>query len=82
MNMKNFQEGLAILAAYQEKPDGYWGGAEHDQFYAYATKRHIAPEDCEKLVALGWFQEEAEHEGSEEFEAKHYDPAESWTAYF
>lgn len=80
MNMSNFRAGLEILSRYHDKE--FHGGAEHDQFYVYATDRPVTPEDVAKLVELGWFQEEADTGTDEDFAAKHYDPEEAWSAYF
>ena len=82
MEMQKFVDGLAIFAPYQKAGKSFWGGAEHDQFFVYPTERPMSAGDVEKVVALGWFQEDVETTGEEDFEAKHYDPAESWAAYF
>lgn len=72
-------EGLNIFAKYYTKPDGYNVGAEHDVIYAYATDNVISEEDLNRLVELGWHQEV--DTGDDDFEAKHYDPEEGWSAY-
>jgi hypothetical protein len=82
MNMKNFREGLAILAAYFDKPDGLHGAAEHDLFYVYPTDRPVSPGDVQKLIELHWFQEDADKGDDEDFAAKHYDAELPWTASF
>ena len=82
MDMKSFREGLAILAPYFDKPDGYHGSAEHDQFWVHKTDRPASPEDVAKLAALGWFQEDADTGEDEDWKPEHYDAEESWTAYF
>lgn len=74
MKLNNFIEGLQILQPYYDKPDGYHIGAEHDEFYAYATDKPLTPEHVAKLRELGWFQAEVE-------DGAPYDPAESWSAY-
>jgi hypothetical protein len=78
-------EGLQILEKYRDKPDGYDLGAEHDVLYAYRTDRPVEQPDLDRLIELGWFQEEVDYgdddETGGEFAAKHYDPEESWTAY-
>ena len=82
MRLDKFRDGLSILALYYDKPEGFQGGCEHDQFYAYATDRPLSPDDVEKMAALGWFQEGAYTGEDEDWGPKHYDAKESWTAYF
>ena len=80
-------EGLQILEKYRDKEDGFNCGAEHDVLYAYATDKPVESDDLNRLIELGWFQEEQHSEYQEdeetngEFAAKHYDPEESWTCY-
>jgi len=78
MKTNDVIEGLQILAKYRNEP-GYDLGAEHDCIYAYATDKPVERPDLERLVELGWFQEDAEHD--DEFTADNYAPDESWTAY-
>ena len=82
MELSKILEGLQTLQPFYDGKE-YVTGAEHDVLYAYATKRPLPPELVQKMVDLGWFQEDEEGlipEG-EEFAAKHYSPEESWTAY-
>lgn len=72
--MSNFIEGLKTLQPYYQNADGYNIGAEHDQFYAYATERPLTPEDVQKMRDLGWFQPEVD-DGAD------YDPDEGWSAF-
>lgn len=78
-------EGLTILERYRDKPDGFNIGAGHDQLYAYSTDRPIEGNDLERLIELGWFQEEVNYGDDEEtgscFAAKHYDPDEGWCCF-
>lgn len=73
MKLSKFIEGLNILRPYYDK-DSYCIGAEHDQFYAYATSRPLTTEDVEKMRSLDWFQPEQD-DGAE------YDPDEGWSAF-
>lgn len=70
--------GLQVLQPYYDNE--YNVGAEHDVFYAYATQRPLTPEDVQKMVNFGWFQQDADT-GDDDFEAKHYDPEEGWCSY-
>ena len=82
MQLNNFIEGLMILQAYYDKPDGYHVGAEQDIVYMYGTNKVIPETVVARLCILGWFQPEvyiAEEDDS--FEPKHYDPSEGWAAY-
>ena len=72
-------DGLNTLKPYYDDKE-YVLGAEHDIFYAYATARPLSPDDVQKMIALGWFQEGQRGDDSE-FEAKHYDPNEDWAAF-
>jgi len=60
MKLSDFVDGLNILRPYYIDPDGYHIGAEHDQFYAYATDRALSAEDQERMRTLGWFQPETD----------------------
>ncbi len=68
MKLSNFIEGLKTLQPYYKDGDGYHIGAEHDQFYAYATERPLTPEDVQKMRNLGWFQPEMEDDAEYDFE--------------
>lgn len=70
MRLDNFIEGLEILKCYFNDP-GHELGAEHDQFYVYATQTVMTNEDVKRLHELGWFQENTEQ----------YDPRESWSCF-
>lgn len=78
-------EGLSILQKYRNTPDAYHVGAEHDVIYAYQTDRPLKKKDLQRMVKLGWFQENADYQDDEEtrgrFGVKHYDFEESWTCY-
>jgi hypothetical protein len=74
MQLMNFVHGLNILTPYYTDPNGYHIGAEHDQFYAYATDRPLSAEDVQKMRDLGWFQPDMDDDAD-------YDPAEGWSAF-
>jgi hypothetical protein len=74
VNLANFIEGLRILQPYYAKPDGYHIGAEHDQFYAYATEKPLSPDDVKRMRDLGWFQPDEDDEPT-------YDPRDGWSAF-
>lgn len=75
-------EGLTILEKYRDKPDGYNCGAEHDVLYADATDRPVEQPDLDRLIELGWFQEDAyTDDDADEFVAVHYDPSECWACF-
>jgi hypothetical protein len=79
MKLSNFMQGLEILRAFYNDPNGYHIGAEHDIFYAYATDKPLTTEALEQLVALGWFQENRSSDG--EFRVSDYAPDEAWSAF-
>ena len=81
MEIKNIIEGLQILLPYYDDPDGCKTGADHDVLYAYSTDKPLSKENLDKMIELGWFQEEADLGGDDEFEKEHYDPEESWTCF-
>jgi hypothetical protein len=74
MKLSNFLEGLLTLKPYYDGEDGYHIGAEHDQFYAYATDRPLSAEDIAKMRELGWFQPEAG-------DGDPYEPEDGWSAF-
>lgn len=74
MKLRNFVDGINILRPYYDDPDGYHLGAEHDQFYMYATNRPVSDEDVKKLRELGWFQPDADEDDG-------YDPEDGWSAF-
>jgi len=73
MKLSNFIKGLNTLQPYYKDGDGYYIGAEHDQFYACQTERPLTPEDVQKMRDLGWFQPEQE-------DYAEYDPENGWSA--
>lgn len=73
MRLNDFMAGADLLANHFNDRSGFHIGAEHDQFYVYATDRPLSPEDVKRMHELGWFQEDAE--------APAYDPAGGWTCY-
>jgi hypothetical protein len=75
MKLSNFIEGLTILRPYYNDPDGYHIGAEHDQFFAYATDKPLSDEDVDKMRELGWFQPDGEPMDSI------YYPNDGWNAF-
>lgn len=81
MRLSNLIEGLKILQPYYNNPDGYHVGAEHDQFYAYATDRPLPETAVDRMVDLGWFQPDAEVGNDEDFGIEHYSVSEAWSAY-
>jgi hypothetical protein len=74
MKLSNFLDGLNTLRPYYNNPDGYHIGAEHDQFYAYATDKPLMPEDVQKMRDLGWFQPDMADDAP-------YGPEEGWSAF-
>jgi hypothetical protein len=78
MTTQSIIEGLTILEKYRTKPNGYNTGAEHDQIYAYSTDLPASEEDVNRLVKLGWFQEDSGREGST---FANYNPKEGWSCY-
>ena len=77
-------EGLTILQKYMDDMDDWNCGAEHETVYFYPTDRPVEQPDLDRLVELGWIQEDTDFGDDEEtegnFGAKHYDPEESWQA--
>lgn len=80
MKLSRFIEGLKTLQPYYDNGDGHHIGAEHEQFYAYPTKRPLTPEDVQKMRDLGWHQEFEDEEENEK-EDPEYDPEAVWTVY-
>lgn len=76
MKLSNFIAGLEILRPHYKDGDGYHIGAEHDQFYAYATDTPLEPDEVKRIVELGWFQPDCGFEKPED-----YDPEEGWSAF-
>lgn len=78
-------KGLVILEKYRDKSDDFNVGAEHDVIYAFRTDRPVEGADLDRLIELGWFQEDVDYGDDEEtgrdFAVKHYDPDESWACF-
>lgn len=72
MKLSAFIAGLLILQPHHDS-DGFHIGAEHDQFYAYATDTPLNPEEVRQMRELGWFQPDTEPEI--------YDPHDGWSAF-
>jgi hypothetical protein len=72
-------EGLQILEKYRDS-DSYNIGAEHDTIYAYRTDRPVQQPDLNRMIELGWSQEDKLGEPDEngEFYAGQYNPKSSW----
>jgi hypothetical protein len=73
MRLSNFIDGLNILRSYYDDQNGFHIGAEHDQFYAYATDKPLTPEDVQRMRDLDWFQPELGDAP--------YDAGEGWSAF-
>jgi hypothetical protein len=78
VNLKNFCGGLEILRPYFNDPNGYHIGAEHDQFFVFATDMPVSAEDVATLRALGWFQPEVDEDDDGN---QQYEPGEGWSAF-
>lgn len=78
MKLSAFVDGINILRAYYDDPDGYHIGAEHDEFYMYATDKPVSDDDLKKLLALGWFQSDG---GAHEETPQDYNPESGWMAF-
>jgi hypothetical protein len=76
MKLSAFTEGLQILSRYFDDRDGYHIGAEHDQFFVYATSRPVSADDVIRLAAMGWFQPDCGWNGPAD-----YKPEEGWSAF-
>lgn len=78
MKLNDIIEGLIILRPYYESGgNGYYNGAEHDQFFSHATDRPLSVEDVEQMHYLGWFQPEVDDDG--DGSSGPYDPEEGWS---
>lgn len=77
MKLSKFIEGLNILRPYYKDQDGYHIGAEHDQFYAYATDQPLTQEDQKRMCELGWFQPD----GGMSEDGGEYDKENGWSAF-
>jgi len=78
MTNKNIIKGLQILDMYCEK-ESYKIGVSNEQIYFDCTDIKIENGDLEKLVNLGWFQEDANYQ--DEFTIWSYDPDCRWVIY-
>jgi len=74
MLLSSFIEGLKILQPYYKSGDGYHIGAEHDQFFAYATDLPLSDVDADTMFVLGWFQPNTQDEYI-------YDPEDGWSCF-
>lgn len=74
MKLSKFLTGLQTLQPYYKGGDGYHLGAEHDQFYAYATAQPLTVEDQAKMRELGWFQPDCGDDAP-------YSPEDGWSCF-
>ena len=74
MKLSNFIGGLEILRPHFDGGDGYHIGAEHDQYFVYATDTPLSEDEVAKMRSMGWFQSECEDDSP-------YEPAEGWSAF-
>jgi hypothetical protein len=77
MSTKKVIEGMSILLSYYNNPDGFNVAAEHDVIYMYRTDKSLSNEDLNKMIELGWFQENCTSDDGE-FDIESYDPNEGW----
>ena len=78
MRLNAFIEGLETLRKYYNDANGFHIGAEHDQFYAYATDKPMTDDDVALMRALDWFQPDADEDANGEFIYAH---DEGWSAF-
>jgi hypothetical protein len=82
MRRDAFIEGLQILNKHYNEDNTFAFGAEHDTFYAYSTDTPLEDKEVERMVELGWFQENvARDEETDDFTAACYVSTEGWVAY-
>ena len=80
MTTKDFIEGLQIFNEYFDK-HSYNFGAEHDQFFVYATDRPITMVDLQRLIELDWSQSQVEWADEDQFSIQDYDEDEGWSVW-
>lgn len=56
MNLKNFIEGLQIIAKYENAP--YVLRADHDQIWVSSLDKGMTEEDKKRVLSLGWEEDE------------------------
>lgn len=78
MQTKNLIDGIILLDAYRDVKNGFDLGADHDVIYCYATDRPLQLKDIERMLDLGWFQDDG---CSEDTGPSAYISEESWWAY-
>lgn len=66
--------GLQILIPKFKDPTGYHLGAEHDEFYVWATDDPLTPEEVAELRELGWLQRDVR-------DASVYDSEQGWMVF-
>ena len=81
MRLNELIEGLQILEPFYDDPKGFHVGAEHDQFYAYATDKPLPEALVKRMVELDWFQPDVEIADGEDFKVENYAADEGWSAY-
>lgn len=74
MKLSAFIDGLNILRPHYNDGDGYHIGAEHDQFFAYATKTPLSDAEVARMLELGWFQPDSKKDTP-------YSPEDGWSAF-
>ena len=76
----SWNKGIQLLDQYRDNPGGYKINAEHDVIHAYETPRPLSPDDVQKMINYGWFQEDVEY-SNKEFTVDSYNPNAAWVAY-
>lgn len=81
MTTKGIVEGLLLLEKYYDADTaGYNTTAGYKKIIAYSTSRPVSQPDIERLIKLGWYQEDKLGEPDEDgnFHAGQYNPDSSW----
>jgi len=81
MKTIDLMAGLHTLLPYYDNVDGYHTSAEHDVLSTYPTDRPLSEDDVQRMLDLGWFQEDSEWEDSDEMKATDYKTDESWACF-
>lgn len=82
MGIDDLHESLGIFKKYSDG-SRYNISAEHDQIWVHGLdpNKPVKQSDLERLIDLGWHQDDVDVQSGTDFGPEHYDPECVWSHY-